>query len=63
MFNRNPHVSEPMNGCVEGQYSMFAEIFEATKKASQVLEEKASGCQVIIVYSNFPSKTTGKKKR
>ncbi|XP_063996511.1 gypsy retrotransposon integrase-like protein 1 isoform X2 [Pogoniulus pusillus] len=46
MFNRNPHVSEPMNECVEGQYSMFAEIFEATKKASQVLEEKASGCQV-----------------
>ncbi|KAM6033909.1 gypsy retrotransposon integrase-like protein 1 isoform 2-T2 [Chlamydotis macqueenii] len=47
MFNRNPHVVEPMNICGEGEYSMFAKIFEATKKASQVLEEeKTSDCQV-----------------
>lgn len=47
MFNRNPHVVEPMNICMEGEYSMFAKIFEATKKASQALEEeKTSVCQV-----------------
>ncbi|XP_068033242.1 gypsy retrotransposon integrase-like protein 1 isoform X3 [Anomalospiza imberbis] len=46
MFNRNPRVVEPMNICVEGEYSSFAKIFEATKKLSQVLEkDKASGCQ------------------
>ncbi|XP_042643583.1 gypsy retrotransposon integrase-like protein 1 isoform X3 [Tyto alba] len=46
MFNRSPHV-EPMNVSVEGEYSMFAKIFEATKKASQALEEeKTSDCQV-----------------
>ncbi|XP_051499625.1 gypsy retrotransposon integrase-like protein 1 isoform X2 [Apus apus] len=48
MFNRNPHVVEPLNICVEGEYSMFAKIFEATKKASQALEEeKISDCQVM----------------
>ncbi|KAM6036348.1 gypsy retrotransposon integrase-like protein 1 isoform 4-T6 [Theristicus caerulescens] len=47
MFNRNPHTVEPMNICMEGEYSMFAKIFEATKKASQALEEeKTSDCQV-----------------
>uniref|UniRef100_A0A8C6J0X1 Gypsy retrotransposon integrase-like protein 1 n=1 Tax=Melopsittacus undulatus TaxID=13146 RepID=A0A8C6J0X1_MELUD len=47
MFNRNPHVAEPMNICAEGEYSVFAKIFEATKTASQVLEEeKTSNCQV-----------------
>ncbi|XP_062477712.1 gypsy retrotransposon integrase-like protein 1 isoform X2 [Pezoporus occidentalis] len=47
MFNRNPHVAEPRNICVEGEYSMLAKIFEATKTASQALEEeKTSDCQV-----------------
>uniref|UniRef100_A0A8B9FJE1 Gypsy retrotransposon integrase-like protein 1 n=1 Tax=Amazona collaria TaxID=241587 RepID=A0A8B9FJE1_9PSIT len=47
MFNRNPHVAEPMNICAEGEYSVFAKIFEATKTASQALEEeKTSDCQV-----------------
>ncbi|XP_075303189.1 gypsy retrotransposon integrase-like protein 1 isoform X2 [Opisthocomus hoazin] len=47
MFNRNPHVVETMNIRVEGEYNMFAKIFEATKKASQALEEeKTSDCQV-----------------
>ncbi|KAJ7426235.1 Gypsy retrotransposon integrase-like protein 1 [Willisornis vidua] len=47
MFNRNPHVVEPRNVCVDGEYSMFAKIFEATKKVSQALEEeKTSDCQV-----------------
>ncbi|XP_026654335.1 gypsy retrotransposon integrase-like protein 1 isoform X2 [Zonotrichia albicollis] len=46
MFNRNPRVVEPMNMCVEGEYSSFAKIFEATKKFSQALEEdKTSDCQ------------------
>ncbi|XP_057900124.1 gypsy retrotransposon integrase-like protein 1 isoform X1 [Melospiza georgiana] len=46
MFSRNPRVVEPMNMCVEGEYSSFAKIFEATKKFSQALEEdKTSGCQ------------------
>lgn len=64
MFNRNPHVVEPMNICVEGEYSMFAKIFEATKKASQALEEeKTSDCQVKVIYSNFISKKTEDKKK
>ncbi|XP_032531117.1 gypsy retrotransposon integrase-like protein 1 [Chiroxiphia lanceolata] len=47
MFKRNPYVVEPQNICVEGEYSMFAKIFEATKKVSQALEEeKTSDCQV-----------------
>ncbi|XP_074935434.1 gypsy retrotransposon integrase-like protein 1 isoform X3 [Phalacrocorax aristotelis] len=47
MFNRNPNVVETMNICVEEECSMFAKIFEATKKASQALEEeKTSDCQV-----------------
>ncbi|KAM6105710.1 LOW QUALITY PROTEIN: gypsy retrotransposon integrase-like protein 1 [Pterocles gutturalis] len=47
MFNRNPHVVEPVSICMEGEYSSFAKIFEATKKASQALEEeKTSDCQV-----------------
>ncbi|KAJ7414923.1 Gypsy retrotransposon integrase-like protein 1 [Pitangus sulphuratus] len=47
MFKRNPYVVEPMNICVEGEYSVFAKIFEATKKVSQALEEeKTSDCQV-----------------
>ncbi|KAM9507583.1 gypsy retrotransposon integrase-like protein 1 isoform 3-T3 [Guaruba guarouba] len=47
MFNRNPHIAEPMNVCVEGEYSVFAKIFEAAKTASQSLEEeKTSDCQV-----------------
>ncbi|KAM4638009.1 gypsy retrotransposon integrase-like protein 1 isoform 1-T2 [Amazona ochrocephala] len=47
MFNRNPHVAEPMNICAEGEYSVFAKILEATKTASQALEEeKTSDCQV-----------------
>ncbi|XP_064260434.1 gypsy retrotransposon integrase-like protein 1 isoform X3 [Passer domesticus] len=46
MFNRNPRVVETMNICVEGEYSSFAKIFEATKKLSQALEEdKTSDCQ------------------
>lgn len=63
MFNRNPHVVEPMDICVEGEYSMFAKIFEATKKASQALEEeRTSDCQVNVTYSNFTSKKTKEKK-
>ncbi|KAM8984380.1 gypsy retrotransposon integrase-like protein 1 isoform 3-T3 [Ara ararauna] len=47
MFNRNPHIVEPMNVCAEGEYSVFAKIFEAAKTASQSLEEeKTSDCQV-----------------
>ncbi|XP_030367270.1 gypsy retrotransposon integrase-like protein 1 isoform X3 [Strigops habroptila] len=47
MFNRNPHVAEPMNIRVQGEYSVFGKIFEATKTASQALEEeKTSDCQV-----------------
>lgn len=46
MFNRNPYV-EPMNIRVEGEDSMFAKIFEATRRASQALEgEKTSDGQV-----------------
>ncbi|XP_066195442.1 gypsy retrotransposon integrase-like protein 1 isoform X5 [Sylvia atricapilla] len=40
MFNRNPRVVEPMNICVQGEYSSFAKIFEATKKLSEALEEE-----------------------
>jgi len=41
---------------------MFAKIFEATKKASQALEEeKTSDCQVNVIYSNFTSKKTEDK--
>jgi len=62
MFNRNPHVVETMNIRVEGEYNMFAKIFEATKKASQALEEeKTSDCQVNVIYSNFTSKKTEDK--
>ncbi|RMC18127.1 hypothetical protein DUI87_05007 [Hirundo rustica rustica] len=47
MFNRNPHVVEPMNICVEEECGSFAKIFEATKKLSQALEEeKNSDCKV-----------------
>lgn len=57
MFNRNPRVVEPMNMCVEGEYSSFAKIFEAAKKFSQALEEdKTLGCQVNVIYLNFTSK-------
>ncbi|XP_039947090.1 gypsy retrotransposon integrase-like protein 1 [Hirundo rustica] len=46
MFNRNPHVVEPMNICVEEECGSFAKIFEATKKLSQALEEeKNSDCK------------------
>ncbi|XP_031951756.1 gypsy retrotransposon integrase-like protein 1 isoform X2 [Corvus moneduloides] len=46
MFNRNPHAVESMNICVEGKYSIFAKIFEATKKFGQALEEEnTSDCQ------------------
>ncbi|XP_055555792.1 gypsy retrotransposon integrase-like protein 1 isoform X2 [Falco cherrug] len=66
MFNRNPYVVEPMNICVEGEYSMFAKIFEATKKASQALEEqKTSDCQVEKNTSgeqNIRNKITVKRK-
>lgn len=63
MFNRNPHVLEPMNICVEGECSMFAEIFEATKKVSEAMEEeKTSDCQVNVVYPNFTSKKVDDKK-
>ncbi|XP_009889967.1 PREDICTED: gypsy retrotransposon integrase-like protein 1 isoform X1 [Charadrius vociferus] len=66
MFNRNPHVVEPMNMCVEGEYSMFAKIFETTKKASQTMEEeKASDCQVEKNSSDeqkIRNKITVKKK-
>uniref|UniRef100_A0A8C0V934 Gypsy retrotransposon integrase-like protein 1 n=1 Tax=Cyanistes caeruleus TaxID=156563 RepID=A0A8C0V934_CYACU len=59
MFNRNPHVVEPMSIFVEGGYSSFAKIFEATKKLSQALEEeKTSDFQVNVVYFNFTSKKT-----
>lgn len=54
MFNRNPHFVEPMNIRVEGEYSMFAKIFETTKKASQALEEeKASDCQVNVIFKFY----------
>ncbi|XP_061205352.1 gypsy retrotransposon integrase-like protein 1 isoform X4 [Neopsephotus bourkii] len=47
MFNRKPHVAEPMNICAEGEYSVFAKMFKAAKTASQALEEqKTSDCQV-----------------
>ncbi|XP_074789326.1 gypsy retrotransposon integrase-like protein 1 isoform X2 [Athene noctua] len=66
MFNRNPHAVEPMNICVEGEYSMFAKIFEATKQASQALEEeKTSDCQVEENTSdeqNIRNKITVKRK-
>lgn len=59
MFNRNPHVRDPVNIHVEGDYSNFAKIFEATKKLSQALEEeKTSDCQVNVMYLNFTSKKT-----
>ncbi|XP_062369584.1 gypsy retrotransposon integrase-like protein 1 isoform X2 [Cinclus cinclus] len=46
MFNRNPRVLEPINVCVEGEYSSFAKIFEATRKLSEALEEeKTTDCQ------------------
>lgn len=62
MFNRNPHVVEPVNICVKGEYSSFAKIFEATKKLSQVLEEeKTSDCKVNIMYLDFTSKKTEDK--
>lgn len=48
---------------VEGEYSMFAKIFEAAKKASQALDEhKTSDCQVNVTYLNFTSKKTDKNK-
>ncbi|KAM9367955.1 gypsy retrotransposon integrase-like protein 1 [Phaethornis superciliosus] len=66
MFNRNPHVVEPLNTCVEGKYSMFAKIFEATKQANQELEEeKTSNCQVVKNTSDEQkngNKITVKKK-
>ncbi|OPJ86424.1 gypsy retrotransposon integrase-like protein 1 isoform D [Patagioenas fasciata monilis] len=66
MFNRNPHVFESMNMCVEGEYSMFAEIFEATKKVSEAMEEeKTSDCQVeksISDEQKIGSKITVKRK-
>jgi len=56
MFNRNPYV-EPMNIRVEGEDSMFAKIFEATRRASQALEgEKTSDGQVHVIISNFTRK-------
>lgn len=55
MFNRNPHVAEPMNICAKGEYSVFAKIFEATKTASQALEEeKTSDCQVNVFTTKKP---------
>ncbi|XP_054666729.1 gypsy retrotransposon integrase-like protein 1 isoform X7 [Grus americana] len=66
MFNRNPHVVEPMNICMEGEYSIFAKILEATKKASQALEEeKTSDCQVEKNTSDeqkIRNKITAKRK-
>lgn len=42
---------------------MFAEIFEATKKVSEAMEEeKTSDCQVNVVYPNFTSKKVDDKK-
>lgn len=62
MFNRNPRVVEPMNICVEGEYSNFAKIFEATKKLSQALEEeKTSDCKVNVMCLKFSSKKTEDK--
>lgn len=62
MFNRNPRVVEPMNVCMEGEYSIFAKIFEATKNVSQALEEeKTSDCQVNVMYLNFTCKKTEDK--
>lgn len=62
MFNRNPRAVESMNICVEGKYSIFAKIFEATKKFSQALEEeKTSDCQVNVMYLNFTNKRTEDK--
>ncbi|KAM8793002.1 gypsy retrotransposon integrase-like protein 1 [Eudromia elegans] len=49
MFNRNPYVAESTNVCGEREDSMFAKIFEATKKARQTLEEeKTADCQVMM---------------
>ncbi|XP_025930039.1 gypsy retrotransposon integrase-like protein 1 isoform X3 [Apteryx rowi] len=66
MFNRNPYVAESTNVCVEGEDSMFAKIFEATKKASQALEEeKTSDCQIVKITSDeqkIRNKITVKRK-
>ncbi|XP_032940567.1 gypsy retrotransposon integrase-like protein 1 isoform X3 [Catharus ustulatus] len=66
MFNRNPHVRDPVNIRVEGDYSNFAKIFEATKKLSQALEEeKTSDCQADKKTSdeqNIRTKITVKRK-
>lgn len=62
MFNRNPYVVEPMNVCME-EDNMFAKIFEATKRASQALEEeKTSDCQVNGIISNFPRMGTEERE-
>ncbi|XP_066844578.1 gypsy retrotransposon integrase-like protein 1 isoform X2 [Anser cygnoides] len=65
MFNRNPYVVEPMNVCME-EDNMFAKIFEATKRASQALEEeRTSDCQVEKTSSEEQktrNKITVKKK-
>lgn len=51
-----------MNVCMEGEYSIFAKIFEATKNVSQALEEeKTSDCQVNVMYLNFTCKKTEDK--
>ncbi|XP_075596966.1 gypsy retrotransposon integrase-like protein 1 isoform X6 [Balearica regulorum gibbericeps] len=66
MFNRNPHVVEPMNICMEGEHSIFAKILEATKKASQALEEEnISDCRVEKNTSDeqkIRNKITAKRK-
>lgn len=64
MFKRNPCVFEPMNIRVEGEYSSFAKIFEATKKLSQALkEEKTSDCKVNVMYLKFSSEKTKDKMK
>lgn len=51
-----------MNVCME-EDNMFAKIFEATKRASQALEEeKTSDCQVNGIISNFPRMGTEERE-
>ncbi|KGL78608.1 Gypsy retrotransposon integrase-like 1, partial [Tinamus guttatus] len=48
MFNRNPYVAESTNARGEREDSVFAKIYEATKKAKRALEEeKTADCQVV----------------
>uniref|UniRef100_A0A8C7EGW3 Gypsy retrotransposon integrase-like protein 1 n=1 Tax=Nothoprocta perdicaria TaxID=30464 RepID=A0A8C7EGW3_NOTPE len=63
MFHRNPHVAESTNVCGEREDSIFARIFEATKKARQALEEeKTTGSKVTSDEQRTQNKLTGQRK-